>query len=259
MQQNDAEIINMYFNYAEAPIKEWLAEFLNKSVEEVFPDYVDKTDLIGFEIDGTYYNAYIVTMLDTNETYINKKLLDKYDKYQRAFDMLLMSVHNVFSAVVNTCAEEYKEQLTNLRAAYDAENYKFNLLYVNIKAMELQTAMYTRAETLNYLISGGTSITDETKNKCLELINKCEKTINEYNKELLDAEEEKCKKINETIQTNTKLFVVIEEKTEESNAEYSTDINTEESMQRLPTFGRMYDLEEESGIDKIKKEMNVVE
>ena len=50
MQQNDAEIINMYFNYAEAPIKEWLAEFLNKSVEEVFPDYVDKTDLIGFEI-----------------------------------------------------------------------------------------------------------------------------------------------------------------------------------------------------------------
>jgi hypothetical protein len=51
----------------------------------------------------------------------------------------------------------------------------------------------------------------------------------------------------------------IEEKTEESNAEYSTDINTEESMQRLPTFGRMYDLEEESGIDKIKKEMNVVE
>jgi hypothetical protein len=251
MQQDELELMNMYFNYAEAPIKEWLAEYLNKPVEEVFPDYKDKTDLIGFKIEDSYYDAYIVTMEDTDQLYINKKLLDKYENYQRSFDMLLMSVHNVFSAVVNTCADEYKDALKNMRAAYDAETCKFNLLYINAKAMELQTAMYARDQTLRYLIMNVSTTPEDAKNKMLEMVNKYETTIKSYNKDVLDEEEERCKKINESLKTNTKLFIVIEEKIEE--------IQTEESLQRLPTFGRMYDIEDESHIDKIKKEMHINE
>lgn len=249
MQQDESEIMNMYFNYAEAPIKEWLAEYLNKPVEEVFPDYQDKTDLLGFQIDDTYYNAYLVTMNDTDDIYVNKKLLDKYEKYQKAFDMLLMSVHNIFSSIINTCSDEYKDSLKNIRAAYDPEKYTFNLLFVNIKAMELQTAMYTREKTLSYLINNVSTTTEETKNKLLEIINKCEATIKDYNKDILDAEEEKCKKINEALKLNTKLFIVIEEKPE--------DNYTDESLQRLPIFGQTYDIEDESYIDKIKKEMQI--
>ena len=251
MQQEDAEIVNMYFNYAEAPIKEWLAEYLDKPTEELFPDYQDKTDLLGFQLEDTHYDAYLVTMNDTDDIYVNKKLLDKYEKYQRAFDMLLMAVNNVFSAVVATCAEEYKDALKNLRPAYDPQTYKFNLLYINIKAMELQHAMYTRGETLKYLINNISTIQEETKNKLLEIVNKCDATIKEYNKTALDEEEEKCKKINETLKTKTKLFIVIEEKTE--------DVHTDESLQRLPVFGRAYDIEDDSLIDKIKKEMKINE
>ena len=47
------------------------------------------------------------------------------------------------------------------------------------------------------------------------------------------------------------MFIVIEEKTE--------DVHTDESLQRLPVFGRAYDIEDDSLIDKIKKEMKINE
>jgi hypothetical protein len=48
-EEESATLNTKLFDLTEAPIKEWLANLLNAEFTDVFSDYVDNSDIIGFQ------------------------------------------------------------------------------------------------------------------------------------------------------------------------------------------------------------------
>lgn len=250
IDEEEAAIITKLFNCTESVIKEWIAEYLDKSPSDVFDDYVDDPDVIGFQENNKHYNAYVVTMKNTTSL-VDSKLLKNSEKARKACSMLFDGVYKVFSSVIQT-STEYKEQIQGLRPVFDESSMSFQLKCINVKAEQLKIAVDQLHKTRAYLCSSKTELINDQLESIKNSIKLYSDIIKSNTTEVLNAAEEECKKTNERLATLNNLCIAIEDVDDQ-------DIdNLETSMRRLPTFGLQYqDPDEENYIDKLKKEYSV--
>lgn len=246
-----------FFDYAESPIKEWIASYLKQEVTEVFPDYVDEADIIGFMSKKKHYKAYVVPMPPDTESLVDKNLLKNSEKMRKACSILFDAVREVFMAVVGSMEDPKFDYLKGFMPVFVEDKMAFHLLRVNRKAMQLQAADTQRKQIERFLQTAKeTGISEEQKSMIQESLNTINEVFTANTKEVMDAEEQACRLSNEDIKTSGVdwLHIVVEE-TNPDDEELE-----QESMKRLPTFGLQYqDPDEENYIDKLKKEHDVHE
>jgi hypothetical protein len=253
-EEEKAKLLMKFFDYAESPIQEWISEYLEVDVKELFPDYQDNSDVLGFqcEVNGNHYEGYLVSMEAGDDCYVDKELLNISEKYKKTCSMLFDAVHQVFPAVVGTIKEEYKKQVSSIRPLFDNSNMSFKLHSINQSAAALQVAVEAKKQLMPFLMNPGGQFDIDTMNNIRSDINKCEKVIESHTKEMLDRDEDKCKSINLNLEKFNRLYIAVEE-----SDEYQP---TDASLSRLPVFGLSYqDPEEESLVDKLKKQMEIQE
>lgn len=253
-EEEKSVLLMKFFDYAESPIKEWIAEYLNVDVKELFSDYQDNSDVLGFqcEINNKYYEGYLVTMDFNDESYLDNEILHASEKYKKACSMLFDAVHQVFPAVTSTIHEDYKEKIQGLRPLFDNNTMSFKLYIINHAATSLQVAIEAKKQLMYYLTNTESELDENTKNNIKENISKCDATIETNTKKVLDDEEEKCKHMNKHLENFSRLYIAVEE--------IENYHPSDECLRRLPLFGLSYqDPEEESLIDKLKKQMNINE
>lgn len=246
-----------FFDYAESPIKEWIAGYLKQEVTEVFPDYVDEADIIGFMSKKKHYKAYVVPMPHDTQSLVDKNLLKNSEKMRKACSILFDAVREVFMAVVGSIEDPKLDYLKGFMPVFVEDKMAFHLLRVNRKAMQLQAADTQRKQIERFLQTAKeTGVSEEQKSMIQESLNKINEVFTANTKEVMDAEEQACKLSNEDIKTSGVdwLHIVVEE-TDPDDQELE-----QESMKRLPTFGLQYqDPDEENYIDKLKKEHDIHE
>jgi len=246
IEEERANFINKFFDCAEAPIKEWLAEYVEKDVLDVFPDFKDVVDVIGFQHDDKHYNAYLVAMPSGTDSLVPKSLLLTNEKAKKACSMLYDAVLQVFMAVVNSSTETIFKSLI---PRFDESKMAFYLTRVNLKAMQLQTANQQNVQIRKFLEESKESITPEHEEALINTLKQIAEIFKTNTKEILDAEEKACVAENKANTNKPWMHIVVEEANE-----------LDESLKRLPTFGLQYqDPDEETYIDKLKKEYDVLE
>ena len=253
-----------FFNCAEAPIQEWIADYLNIPVDDVFADYKDDSDVIGFMIGNNHYSAYLVTMPPNTDSLVDKSVLKLDDKAKKACSMLYDAIRKVFMAVTgslaesieqkigvcktNSISEEQKTNIKSLMPFFIEDKMAFRLVRINRKAMQLHAANEQKVQIQKFLKSNPTDISPEQHAAIQTSLQQIAKVFAENTKEVLDVEEELCKTINENLKTNMLMHIVLEE----SSTNDAEMLN--ESMKRLPMFGlKFQDPEEDNYVDKLKK------
>lgn len=244
-----------FFDYVESPIKEWIADYLKLDVSEVFPDYLDDSDIIRFMVDNKQYSAYVLPLPHAAESFVDRDLIKESEKVRKACSILFDAVREVFMAVVGSITDPKLDHLKGFMPVFVEDKMAFRLLRVNRKAMQLQAADTQRVQIEKFLQTAtGTGVTEDQKNMIQESLDKINKIFNENTKEVLNAEEEICRKINAELEFFDRLHIVVDE------TDPDEDGLEQESLKRLPTFGLPFqDPDEENYIDKLKKEHDVHE
>jgi hypothetical protein len=246
-EEESATLNTKLFDLTEAPIKEWLANLLNAEFTDVFSDYVDNSDIIGFQENNIQYNAYVVTLNSSDMNYIDNNLIKNSEKVKKACSMLYDAVYKVFPAVIQTCNKKYSNELLALRVVFHEPTMSFRLFKVNMKAEQLKTAIQTKTN-LSKILEEKKDFTEEQLNEINKLINISNLTINNITKDVMDIEEKEVINYNKKLESYDKLYIVI------STSDDNYLENMETSMKRLPQFGLSYqDPDEENYIDKLKK------
>jgi hypothetical protein len=250
-EEEKAKIVEKIFQCSETPIKEWISLFINDyvkvNIEELFPDYVDDSDVIAYEDNKKHYTAYLVTMPHDAVSFVDTELL-KLENTQKACSMLYDGVRMVFPAVVQTINEEYKKYVDGIIVSFNNEKMSFTLTKVNIKKFKFEKAK----EQMELLIKfkENTSNPDELK-QINELLMKSEDLIKSISIDDIVDEQKLCDEINEKLKNADQLHIAIEENSE------SVEL-MEAALHRLPTIGVSYqDPDEETLVDKLKKEHGI--
>jgi hypothetical protein len=249
-EEEKAALLMKFFDYAESPIQEWLADYLGVDVTELFADYQDNSDVLGFQLEDNkkHCDGYLINMEYGTDCYIDKTTLDKSVKYKKTCSMLFDAVHQVFPAVIGTVDEKYREQLKNLRPLFDNNTMSFKLHCINQSAAELNAAVESKRQLVPYLAQTEQFDTKTMDNIRMNLT-KCDAVIEKNSKSVLDEEEAKCRALNEQLNKINHLYIVVEESDEHNMTDFS--------LSRLPLFGLQYqDPEEDSIFDTLKKEMD---
>lgn len=232
MDRDSAEkeaFMDKFFSCSEAPIKEWLAEYRQKPVEELFSDYVDETDVVGFMHEGTHYTAYVVTMPGDNKTLVSADILKSSEKARMACSMLYDAVQKVFYAVVQSVEDP---ELKKIVPCFVEPKMAFRLYKVDTKAVAYKYCMDQKSK-----------VTDEEQVEVLD------KLLSDLTPEALEESRVENTEENQKLAQFTHLHIVVE-KTDLDNIEV---VNA--SMRRLPMFGTEYhDPEEPTVLDKILKQ-----
>lgn len=243
------ELQEKFLRNAKAPIQEWIAEYLGKEVKEVFPDYEDESDVIGFQKDGKHYDMFLVTT-DVDDAPLIEESMLEFDKLKRAIVMLHEAAGKVFFALVMFVNEKYADDVLCLCPRFDKEKMGYHLERINTKATRLQVAVRQRDQVMKYL-SENPTMNEEEKKKMDELLGTIEEIMKTHTKEILDEEQAKCNEQNTRMKNFTMLCMALEEKDPD-------DKDLDVTFRRMPEFGlRFQDPEEETYVDKMKKEYDV--
>jgi hypothetical protein len=276
-EEERKRIITSFFNYAECPIKEWLAEYLCEDVNDVFTDFTDDSDMIGFEVDGKFYNAYLVTDDCESSSYVDEKLLKSKEQVAKACSKLFDAVKMVMPAVIQTCNEKYAERLKGLFYNFDNDKVAFSLAVINVPeykkmmaAKQYRMILETKGKLQNmydeYKAAGKFDIPPNPEDpvdphKVIEQLKNIDETMEKTQKlfdsisaDEIQTESVRCESISKTLGTANKLFMVVEE-TDETDADV-----IEEGLKRLPDIGPKYeDPDEPTLTEMLKKEYDLRE
>jgi hypothetical protein len=275
-EEEKKKLIDDFFNYAEVPIQEWLAEYLGENVEAVFPDYTDNSKDIGFQSDGKYYIAYYTTMGPDEPSQVPKELLNN-EQGRKACSMLFDAFQMVMPNVVQTADKEYADGLKGIHFKFDESRMAFELAIMNTskcrkimliqqrqKLLHINTALEAKLAELNNPtseVTAGASITDidalkkeitDQQKQIDELLNKSSVALDAITDKEMSDEDARCETVAKTLPEKNKVYIVVEE----------SDPDDEEvqaqSMQRLPVFGLAYqDTEDETFTERLKKQYNM--
>jgi hypothetical protein len=323
-----------FFDYAENPVKEWIAEYLNKTVEEVFDLYQNESDVISIESNKKHYLVYLSST--PNEfTYHTKKVLDRvatenkikafkeenkdtpdlkmdhkdfmvykevqsktafvipdqivksdtneYFKLYQASSMMHDAVYNVYPFVVKTIFKKDKTVPVNVSDAvdetaesdkntnpfddvtpiYDPTDRCFEFKMINRYHYLKEQANHQILECTNQLTRINEGIRnpqfnpenlpkiEENKQKLFKIRDTNIETFNKITQDMIDERQKVCDEVNDRFATLNKLYIVLE---------CNTVQDEEQKMKRLPVIGEKFTSpDDESVIDKFKKEMNIRE
>lgn len=265
-EEEKKKMMEKYFNCAEAPIIEWVAEYLGQKAEDVFPDCDDDSDDIGFQYDGAQYNAYLLSMEPGTKSHVPADLLDKSDDVQKACSILYDAVQQVMPCVVQTVDKEYADKLKGLHCQFDNSTMSYGFVAVNVEeykkvmAVQQYQKLVQFKEQVNSRLAEP-EISEEEKTSLQNrlkdadnLIAKAKQAYEMITEDILKAEEERCVALTKDLEKANRLYIVVEKvKAGDVDA-----IN--EGMKRLPAFGNAYqDTEDETFTEKIKREYKLNE
>ena len=248
-----AAYVDKFFRCAEAPIQEWIAAYVKKTPIDLFPDYKDTSDVIGFMHDNVHYNAYLVSMPWGTDSLVDPELLKSSDKAKKACSMLYDAVRQVFMAITGSFEVHNKNDpnadlIKSLMPQFDEQRMAFHLTRVNWKALQLKTA-YLQKQQIHEYVQREQEISPDQLKAIQHSVEQLNRVFNDINKEVLDDYEELCKETNSTIKLYDWMHIVVEQ----SDPNDIESINN--SMERLPVFGLQYhDPDEETNIDKLRNE-----
>jgi hypothetical protein len=235
-EEEKIKILNKLFRCAESPIKEWVAEVFD--LENAFPDYTDDSDVIGFEYNQVYYNAYLVSLRPNLTGLVDEKILNNSNDAKKACSMLFDAMRIVFPSVVQTCDEPYLTKFKGLSVSYT--NMAFQLCRRSMSEAKLNV-IYAQLAELYKLRE-----TADDKDKINDLIEKLNTDVSLITNEMLEEELDNCAKENESLSKKNWMYLVIEPAV--------ADIDL--SMERLVSVGMTYqDPDEKTLIDKLKDEL----
>ena len=237
--------LDAMFDYAEAPIKEWLSNVFEKPLMEVFPDYKSYRKSLGISADDDSFvlyfssselaNRYIFTVNDT-----------KNESVRKAIDVLFNALYPVYTAVV--CSSELNERLTGVYPYFDENTMTFSLRAVNqyrIMLAQCQNALEHCSKKM-----ATTELNSEYYNQLVEAKTKVLEGIALCTNEVIEKRDAELVIINNNYLTMPKLYLIVDKN--------CTD--EDEIGRRLPTFGLEFqDPDEDNYIDKLKKEQNINE
>ena len=231
--EDPKEIANKLFDCAESVIQEWIADYFGVEINEIFTEYNDNNGVIGFTHNGKQYNAYLITMEPGYDCLVDDELLRECEDARKTCSMLFDGVYHVYSALAATAKDEYKEQLRGMSLKFNEPTMTFQLIYINVKAAELQVAN-DQNNKIRELIQRGEELSPEQKSALLNSVAKIKAVMLENTREVLDEAEAVCREKNK-VQPKQLLHIAFEAADEENQLE-----RIEEGMSRMPAFGTQY-------------------
>lgn len=262
IEEEKRKIVDRFFRCAESPIKEWLAEYDGDDITQIFPDYKDDSDVIGFKFQDRYYTTYLVVMEPNQGVFVDEKFL-KDETARKAISQLFDAVCMVLPSVTATAAMPYKDRFKNISCNWMNDSLAFHLKCFNIP-LQKAIAMSKQLDEAKKILSAMDSQRDIVKPEMKEdfelnyqnikkILDETIAELQSVNKEEIDKVNDECTKRNEELKANNWLYIAVEEVVQDS------DETLELGLSRLPLFGLTYqDPDEDSLVDKLKKEFNVI-
>jgi hypothetical protein len=251
------------FDYADAPIKEWIADYLEEEVNNIFDDFNDETEILNINVDDKYYTLYLScfpNITDENPKHFNVDLetAKSSKNIQKAIKNMTDAVYTVFPPIVHTMSQ-FKNKMEMVAPIFNPENMSFKLVPVNLLGMEkhqcaqqLQQVNYQRKQIDDYIIP------DDKKEEIDEIIKKLDKIqleatekFNKITNESIKEREDECKKIEKLLVEAPLLYLCLD-------CNSGDNIDEELIMKRMPKFGLSYqDPDEKNYIDLLKEEYDI--
>jgi hypothetical protein len=253
-----------YFDYAEAPIKEWIAEVFDEEVTDLFDDYNDGSDILNVNpSDPDNKNAYTfyITPFPTSQpafTLTKKELLADED-LKRASSMMYEAVYTAYMPIASTMVDK-KHLLEDVFPRFDESTMSFILMAINgafITRQKLEKALVEVADQCKRLkcvpesdVSAEMVADLEAKLETVRVATEAE--LSELTDDVCRKAQLECNNRNKKFAKSTRLYVCVE-----CNKQ---DISVDDKLKHMPQFGLKYqDPDEENYIDKLKEEYDVNE
>lgn len=242
-----------FFDYAENPIKEWIAKYLEETTETIFDDYKEESDVIGVEENGDHYILYLTsspTNLKNGSAYaINLEDLKNMPNVARASKLLFDSVCKTYGAIVQSMSN-LGQKMEDVFPKFVSPEMYFKFMYINREKMEREKAQYVLSQIEMQLVrirDVDSEDANKLKEKLVSLQDETIEKLNKYTEEEVSRKEKLCTEVNEKLDGCAKLYMV---------AEKNEDMRDEdEIMKRMPEIGRRYeDPDDEPMFDKIQRE-----
>lgn len=262
-----------FFDYAEVPIKEWIANYLNVTQEELFGNEKDESDIINIQINNNYHQIYYTIWNTPGQpnSVIPSSEYKKHENLRKAMSIMFDAVRVVFPCVVKAM-KKLNSSMENVFPKFSQETLSFSFNMVNhlkIKKdshtknilniyqqvakvkqrieqgkVALKVASHKEKEEIEAMLKNGKEILDNlSKSLSTEMMD-----ANAITDAAIAAREDECKAANAIFEKSVKLHMIIDQDVADDDA----------IMRRLPVFGMAYqDPEEDSFVDKLKKEYGV--
>lgn len=247
-----------HFDFAENPVKEWIAETFGEDVDTLFDDYNEDADVLNVKSGDDSYTLYLTTTPTTSTAYtISRQQLQSDEILQRATSMMYDAVFTVFMPIVNTMTN-MKHLVEDIFPRFEESTMSFKMLSVNGPYMHRKQLEQTLKEINTQTLRLKSIVTtDENIDEIKKLQNKLQIALESNTEKFNSITDEECKNAqlvcderNKTFATSTRLYVCIEKN--------KKDIVLEQKLKRLPQFGLKYqDPDEDTYVDRFKKEHNI--
>jgi len=222
-----------YFDYAEAPIKQWIALYLHTPVEQVFTDYDGDQDFISVESNGNFYNLYLTTVPPEKE--LSLDIFKEQEKLQHAGMILFQAVQTVYTPVVETMSEK---KLNNIIPSFDQEKLCFSFHRINSLKAKKDQALHNLQMIMFQMerINNPDNIKEDAKEEVAKIKDQLQKLmieetviINSITDEQIAQEEALCNEFNET--SHPLLYYAIRTK---------EDLDDEDILKKMADVGERY-------------------
>lgn len=225
-----------FFDYAEAPIKEWLAEYLEEDVECLFADYKEHSDVLSVESDGDQYTFYITPHKNPDEkTFdIDEKRFKGDVALRKATSIIFDAVKTVYMPVMTTILR-FSNKVNSLAPAFDEKNMRFYLTMVNKPLMKRKEALKPMGE-IEHQLQRLKGCTEEKANELRSQLHEVKRqrlqmyaAVTDDDVKIADGE---CKRLNELLVNGPYLYIC---------AECNIEPDEEHIVRRLPHIGVRYE------------------
>lgn len=248
-----------YFDYAELPVKRWVASYLRQPPELLFDKMTDlqETDGIIFENAGKYWKLYLEPRnldgpaFDMKPWLNNQKLNNAVKMILDAFQLVYIPVVMTTNYTNNTCetSDDIKLYMDLVAPKFDPKNMcvefmpvsqeemkflglKNRLLSLDNSLEQIQKIMEKKLDLNNPEILKHYNIMKDEQPKIIAEKAKLEADLSKINHELIRTQKAKLPEISARLENQKKLYIVLEE--------YQHNINNEFVQKRLPVFGSQY-------------------
>lgn len=235
------------FDYAETPVKKWIAKALSKSINDVFIPEKDYSDELVINDNGHAYSIYLSTVNKGNNFSISKDIFLASDRLKSAVSMIFDSVYIVFNAIVGVTHEQYHEPLKYVIPSFVEDGMYFKLTAAHSLRKEKQ-AIY------NHLIKANEMLQHTQQVDKDELVHQQEqltKIISELRDKLILITDEKITELDQLIASKS-------DKYKDGPYLYITvdhNIKEDTKLRRLPDVGPQYVDPDEDNLDVVQQLM----
>lgn len=251
-----------YFNYAETPIKEWIADILEESVDVLFDDYTGESDILFMTSNSEYFKCYLSTESlhedpDRDNIVVGMDEFRKNHDFTKSASVLFDAVMAVFKPITHT--------MSNLKSRMQFTFPSFNEKYMRFEMNDVNHLRYEKQGALDNIAKAKElidKIKDKTEKEFTDILTQLNTKQIEYFTKFnsikdidIIARDEECKLQNEYYNSRKRyLYIIIEKNTKIIDKE-SIEKEMDTIMNRMPEFGTKWeDPEEENTIDRFKKE-----